>query len=543
MEIETGRQEQAENERDKRERVVLALDVGTQSTRALLINDRGDVLAAAKSNHIPAYFSLEADWAEQRADFYWEHIITTVSELKGRQPELWVRVEGVTITTIRATYVCLDREMRPLRPAFLWLDKRKAEGYPRLSPAMAAAVKLIGMEQTAVSQWRISACNWLREKEPETWKRTAHFAFLSGYLIYRLTGQLVDSVSALVGHVPFHHKKRNWMTKHSFKRFVFDIEPEKLCPFKEAGEVLGCITEEAAAATGIPAGLALYASGSDKVCETIGMGCITPDKAAISFGTASTVSITTTEYMEPDRFMPAYVSMLPGAYNPEIQIYRGYWLISWFKKEFAAKEVEQAKALGISPEVLLNRRLQEIPPGCEGLVFQPYFTPNLTMPVARGAVIGFSDLHTRVHIYRAIIEGINFALMNGLHKLEKKSGMPVREIYLGGGGSQSDEICQITADMFGLPAIRTQTNEVSGIGSAMAAFIGLGVFSNFDQAVKAMVRSKDIFMPDMERHKIYRRIYQEVFMEIYGRLAPLYARQTAIRKGVRKGTDKAGGNG
>ena len=163
--------------------------------------------------------------------------------------------------------------------------------------------------------------------------------------------------------------------------------------------------------------------------------------------------------------------------------------------------------------------------------------------MARGAVIGFSDLHTRVHIYRAIIEGINFALMNGLHKLEKKSGVPVREIYLGGGGSQSDEICQITADMFGLPAIRTQTNEVSGIGSAMAAFIGLGVFSNFDQAVKAMVRPKDIFMPDMERHKIYRRIYQEVFMEIYGRLAPLYARQTAIRKGLRKGTDKAGGNG
>lgn len=543
MEAETGRQKQvevekAENRRTEKERVVLALDVGTQSTRALLINARGDILGAAKSSHVPAYFSLEADWAEQQADFYWEHVITAVTELKGGQPELWPLVEGVTITTIRATYVCLDREMRPLRPAFLWLDKRKAEGRPHLSPAMAAAVKLIGMEQTAVSQWRISVCNWLREKEPETWQKTAHFSFLSGYLIYRLTGRLVDSVSALVGHVPFHHKKRNWMTKHSFKRFVFDIEPEKLCPFKEAGEVLGHITGEAAEATGIPAGLALYAAGSDKVCETIGMGCITPDKAAISFGTASTVSITTTEYMEPERFMPAYVSMLPGAYNPEIQIYRGYWLISWFKKEFAAKEVEQAKGLGISPEELLNRRLQEIPPGCEGLVFQPYFTPNLTMPVARGAVVGFSDVHTRVHIYRAIIEGINFALMNGLHKLEKKSGVPVRELYLGGGGSQSDEICQITADMFGLPAIRTQTNEVSGIGSAMAAFIGLGVFSDFEEAARAMVRPKDIFVPDMERHKIYRRIYQEIFMEIYGRLAPLYAKQAAIRKLMRKGAGK-----
>ena len=162
------------------------------------------------------------------------------------------------------------------------------------------------------------------------------------------------------------------------------------------------------------------------------------------------------------------------------------------------------------------------------------------MPVARGAVIGFSDVHTRVHIYRAIIEGINFALMNGLQKLEKKSGVPVREIYLGGGGSQSDEICQITADMFGLPAIRTQTNEVSGIGSAMAAFIGLGVFSGFEEAVNAMVRPKEVFMPDMELHKIYRRIYQEVFMEVYGRLAPLYARQLAIGKGMKKGMKKSG---
>lgn len=540
MEAESGRQKRVENGGKETGELVLALDVGTQSTRALLINARGDILGVAKSAHVPAYFSLEADWAEQRADFYWEHVITAVTELKNRQPELWPRIVGATITTIRATYVCLDRNMQPLRPAFLWLDKRKAEGRPRLSPAMAAAVKLIGMEQTAISQWRISVCNWLQEKEPKTWQKTAHFAFLSGYLIYRLTGRLVDSVSALVGHVPFHHKKRNWMTKYSFKRFVFDIEPEKLCPFKEAGEVLGHITGEAAAATGIPEGLALYASGSDKVCEIIGMGCITPDKAAISFGTASTVSITTREYMEPERFMPAYVSMLPGAYNPEIQIYRGYWLISWFKKEFAAKEVEQAKVLGISPEALLNRRLQEVPPGCEGLVFQPYFTPNLTMPVARGAVIGFSDVHTRVHIYRAIIEGINFALMNGLYQLEKKSGVPVREIYLGGGGSQSDEICQITADMFGLPAIRTQTNEVSGIGSAMAAFIGLGVFSGFEEAVRAMVRPKDIFRPDMERHKIYRRIYQEVFMEVYGRLAPLYARQAAIRKLIRRGAAKTG---
>ena len=122
------------------------------------------------------------------------------------------------------------------------------------------------------------------------------------------------------------------------------------------------------------------------------------------------------------------------------------WLISWFKKEFAEKEVEQAKLQGTSAEELLNKRLKEIPAGCDGLLFQPYFTPNVTMPSARGAIIGFSDQHTRIHIYRAIIEGINFALIEGMKLLEKRSGHAFEEIRLAGGGSQSDEICQITAD-------------------------------------------------------------------------------------------------
>lgn len=516
------------------EKLVLSIDVGTQSTRVMLINPYGAVLSLAKKEHNPAYFSLEPDWAEQDPDFYWNCICEALKELKPKAGALWDDIGGITITTIRATYVCLNKDKEPIRPAFLWLDKRKAEGRPKLSPAMHMAVKMVGMEETALRQWRISICNWLKEKEPNTWQKTDKFVFLSGYLIYRLTGNLVDSVSALVGHVPFHHRKRNWMTKASFKRFVFDIEPEKLCDFVEASTILGNISENVAAETGLPQGLPVIASGSDKSCEIIGMGCIRPDKAAISFGTASTVSITTKDYLEPERFLPAYVSMVPEAYNPEIQIYRGYWLISWFKKEFAGKEVEQAKKMGIAPEDLLNQRLKEIPAGCEGLVFQPYFTPNLTMPVAKGAIIGFSDVHTRVHIYRAIIEGINFALMYGLKRLEKKSGVAIKEIYLGGGGSKSDEICQITADMFGLPTVRTQTNEVSGIGSAMAAFIGLGVYSDFEEAAKHMVQKKDVFVPDKTQHEIYLRIYQEIFLEIYGRLSPLYEKQVQIRKWIRK---------
>lgn len=511
------------------ERLVLTFDVGTQSTRALIIDRRGNILHKSRVPHEPAYFSLQADWAEQDPDFYFDKICQASQAAKAAvPPAVWKRIAGVTITTIRATSVLIDKAGKPVRPAFLWLDRRKAHGEPEVSAINKLLFRAVNMKEAVVAQWKVSPYNWILENEPETWRKTHKFLLLSGYLIYRLSGEMKDSVSAQVGYVPFDHRNRCWMSKGALTRFLFDIDKSKLCEFVEAGSLLGHITEQAAAATGLTAGLPLFASGADKACETLGLGCTDPDTAALSFGTTSTVTFTIDRYVEPERFVPAYASILPGCSSPEVEIFRGYWLLSWFKREFASKEVAQAQQLGISPEELLNTRLKEIPPGCDGLVFQPYFTPNLTMPHARGAVIGFSDVHTRIHIYRSIIEGINFALMSGLKTMEKRAGVKIGELRLGGGGSQSDEICQITANMFGLPAVRTQTPEVSGIGSAIAAYVGLGVFRNLREGMRHMVHRGDVFEPDRHEHQIYHEIYKDIFLHVNGRLAPLYAKQKTI---------------
>ena len=506
------------------DRIVLAYDVGTQSSRALLVNHRGEILAKSQVKHKEPYESLHPDWAEKDADFYYHNICQASQDIKTKYPELFGKVEAVSITTIRDTVVCVGRDGRPLRPAILWLDKRKAEGNPKMSQVTRLLFKAVGMEETANVQFQKSHCNWIRQNEPEIWEKTYKYLLLSGYLIFKLTGQMVDAVASMVGHIPFDSQNRSWQKKGALTRPVFDVEEEKLCELKESGEILGTITARASEETGLPEGMKLIASGSDKACEILGMGCISLEKAAIGLGTTATITFTLDKYLEPERFLPPYDSIIQGRFTPEIEIFRGYWLISWFKKEFAEKEMKQAGELGISAEELLNRRLEEIPAGCDGLLFQPYFTPNITMPTARGAVIGFSDQHTRIHIYRAIIEGINFALMDGMKLMERRAGHKFRELYLGGGGSQSSEICQITADMFGIPTIRTQTYEVAGVGCAMAAFVGLGVFQNYEEAVESMVRKKDIFEPDMEQHKIYERLYEEVFKNIYGKLSGLYER-------------------
>lgn len=500
--------------------LVLTFDIGTQSARALLVNQNGDIVLKAQKKFNPPYFSKNPNWAEQKADFYWDSICETSLALKERAGDFWNDIIAVTSTTIRDSAICVDKNGEPLRDMILWLDKR--ESHLPMPKSRDAAFRAVGMRESVELQKKVAACNWIMENEPDIWAKTYKFIFLSSYITFKLSGKLVDSTANMIGHIPFDCKSKKWQEPNDLARCLFDIEPEKLLDLIEPGDLIGSVTREASERTGIAVGMPIIATGSDKGCETLGLSVTTPNKAAISFGTTATVQITTSDYVEPLRFMPAYPAVLKDHYNPEIQIYRGYWLISWFKNEFCHKEVQQAKELGISPEELLNSRLREIPAGCDGLMIQPYFTPGVAMPKAKGSAIGFSDVHTRIHIYRAIIEGLNFALMDGLYNLEKRSKTKIDCIYLGGGGSQSDEICQITANMFGLPTYRIQTYEACGLGSSMVAFVSKGIFKDYDEAIKSMVHIKDEFSPDMKEHKIYKKLYSDIFTKVFKKLKPLY---------------------
>lgn len=502
--------------------LVLTFDMGTQSARAMLVDKEGNIIMKEQKKYDKPYCSKEPQYAEQRADFYWEALCEVSLSLKEASGELWKEIIAVTCTTIRDSCVCVDEEGKPLRDLILWLDKRETNDMEPINTFTKLLFNVVGMGEAVELQRKVSACNWIKTYEKDIWDKTYKFLMISGYLNYKLTGRFVDSCASVIGHIPFDSKLRGWMKPNNIKRCIFDVEEEKLCELVEPGEVIGKISIEASEDTGIDTNLELIATGSDKGCETLGLSCSTPDKAAISFGTTATIQLTTDKYMEPLPFIPAYPAVLKNHYNPEVQIYRGYWLISWFKNEFAAKEVHDAMERGIDPEELLNSRLKEISPGCNGLMFQPYFTPGVVMPKARGAVIGFSDIHTRIHIYRAIIEGINFSIIDGLKTIERRGGIRIKEIFVAGGGSRSDEICQITANMFGLPVYRIQTHEASGLGSSIVAFVSKGIFSNIEDALNDMVHIKDEFIPDMEEHKIYEKLFNEIYKKIFPKLLPLY---------------------
>ncbi len=199
-------------------------------------------------------------------------------------------------------------------------------------------------------------------------------------------------------------------------------------------------------------------------------------------------------------------------------------MVSWFKHEFGLRETRIAEERGVEPEALFDELVQAVPPGSEGLVLQPYWSPGLRHPgpEARGAIIGFSDVHTRAHIYRAILEGLAYALRQGKELTEKRSGVPITDLRVAGGGSQSDAAMQLTADVFSMTAARPSLYEASGLGAAIVAAVGAKLHSDFKTAVSTMTRLGGRFEPNARTHEIYDELYHGVYLKMYNRLRPLY---------------------
>lgn len=506
------------------DKMILAIDNGTQSVRALLFDLKGNLVAKGKQELEP-YFSKQPGWAEQSVDYYWKSLGKACEELWQAADVDRSQIVAVTLTTQRGTVVNVDAEGQALRPAIVWLDQRHANVEGEVPGVWKWLFKLAGVGDVVRRFREKSQALWIAQKQPEIWAKTHKFLLLSGFLTHRLTGKFVDSVGCQVGYIPFDYKKLAWAPESDWRfRILPSLNRDMLPDLMQPGETLGHITALAAAHTGLPEGLPLIAAASDKACEILGSGGNRPDVACMSYGTTATINTTNKKHVEPIKYLPAYPSAIPGSYCSEIMIYRGFWMVSWFKKEFGLRERHIAEERGIEPEQLFDELVNSVPAGSMGLMLQPYWTPGVRDPgpEAKGSIIGFGDVHTRAHIYRAILEGLAYGLKEGLERLEKRNGVKIRILRVAGGGSQSDAAMQLTADIFGLPAERPHTFETSGLGAAIDAAVGLGFYADFDEAIQNMTRVGQVFQPDAQRSKLYQRLYREVYLKMYAQLQPLY---------------------
>jgi sugar (pentulose or hexulose) kinase len=401
---------------------LLAIDNGTQSVRALLFDPRGNLLAKQRVP-IEPYYSTAPGLAEQDPEVFWRAVCEACHGLWAQGVDK-SSIAAVALTTQRSTVINVDRNGKPLRPAIVWLDQRRTEGLKPVGGLWGAAFAVAGASETVAYLQAEAEANWIRTNQPQVWNETHKYLFLSGYLTYRLVGQFVDSVACQVGYIPFDYKLQTWARRWDWKWLAVPMEKRLLPDLVPAASPLGTISASAASATGIPQGLPLIAAAADKATEVLGAGCLDPHIGCLSYGTTATINTTHKKYIEVIPLLPPYPAAVPGQYSFEIQVQRGYWMVTWFKHQFGLREQRLADEQGIEPEALFDELVRSVPPGSDGLVLQPYWSPGLRFPgpEARGAIIGFSDVHTRAHLYRAILEGLAYAMREGAERTAKRSG-------------------------------------------------------------------------------------------------------------------------
>ena len=353
---------------------ILAIDHGTQSVRGLIFDPQGNLLAKSQI-HIEPYYSRQPGWAEQDPNVFWQALCEACQTLWSTCDIPKDSIASVALTTQRATMLNVDEHGNPLRPAIVWLDQRRTENLKPIGGLWGAGFRLMNARDTVAYLQAEAEANWLRTFQPDIWQNTHKYLFLSGFLVHHLVGRFVDSVGSQVGYIPFDYKALDWSKSWDWKWQAVPVEQRKLPELVPQGEILGEITAEASEATGIPQGLPLIAAAADKSCEVLGSGGIHPHIGCISYGTAATLNTTHKKYVEVVPLIPPYPAAAPQRYSLEFMISRGYWMVNWFKNEFALREQRLAEEQGIIPEELFDELVAKVPPGSEGLILQPYWSP------------------------------------------------------------------------------------------------------------------------------------------------------------------------
>lgn len=455
--------------------------------------------------------SLGDNLYEQDPAEWWSAASSALRELM--QQVSPARVAAVAIANQRETFVPLDWTGEPVRPAIVWLDQRCGEEVTWLSERVGAdrIHRISGKPpDMAPVAYRIA---WMLRNEPELVRRTAMFADVHCYLVWRLTGLFLTSWASADPLGLFDMERKTWSPE---VMQALELRPEQLPQLAAPCTVMGTVNAAAAAQTGLAAGTPVVAGGGDGQAAGLGVNALTPWRAYLNLGTA-VVSGTYSKEYRADTAWRTMGSCSGEGYYYETSLRAGTFLIEWFVRQVCqAAEEDKTIYQRLEAEAAL------VPAGSSGLLAVPYWGAVMTPywdPRARGCFVGLTGSHRIGHMYRSLLEGIALeqALVSGL--IEERTGIRIKELVAIGGGAASDLWCQIIANVCGKTVRRSRTVEASSLGAGMCAAVGAGWFPGgaADAAASMAGEIVDETGPAPEETARYGEL-MEIYREIYPRL-------------------------
>lgn len=314
----------------------------------------------------------------------------------------------------------------------------------------------------------------------------------SGYVTHRLTGRRADTAANYEGLWPLDQTTWRWSADpDDYARS--GVRPDQLFELVDPGDILGAVTAQAAAATGLPEGVPVCATANDKAVEALGAGLVSRDDVVVSPGTYISAMTLADTAGDGERYW-VNCGCVPHHYLAESEgIRRGMWTVSWFRALVDSSGTGGSGEYGM--ESVLDAEAAEIAPGSDGVRAVLDWLAPLEEPSRRGALIGFSGAQTRAHIYRALLEGIAFTMSDAIAAMADELGRDFRRIIVTGGGASSRILPGLFADLLGVPVLCAEVGDAAGTGAAICAAVGAGLHSDWDQATRAMVRWREPVLP------------------------------------------------
>ena len=487
----------------------LGLDVSTTGAKALLIDERGDVISSATT---PLSLSTPHPlWSEQDPREWWTGIAKSI-----HQALKMANVPGSAVTAIGLTgqmhgLVLLDEQGEVLRPAILWNDQRTGAQCDEMRTRLGKEHLIQITGNDALTGFTAPKILWVQQNEPEIYAKARHILLPKDYIRYRLTGEYAMDKADGSGTILFDLKTRNWSPE---VLSALEIPADWLPPTFEGPAVTGVVSAWAAGETGLTKGTPVVGGAGDQAAQAVGVGAVQPGIIALTLGTSGVVfAATESPLIEPEGRLHAFCHALPGHWHFMGVMLSAAGSLQWYHDTLAPQ---------VSFDDLVNEAT-DIPAGSEGLLFLPYLSGERTPypdPLARGAWVGLTLRHTRAHLTRAVLEGVAFGIKDSFTLIQNAGLGKIDQVRISGGGARSHLWRQIMADVLGVELVTVNTIEGAAFGAALLAEVGAGIFKNVPDACAANIQITGRTSPT-QATRIYQDYYPR-YRALYPALAPEY---------------------
>jgi xylulokinase len=489
---------------------LLGIDLGTTGLKVALFEPSGKLIGSEYCEYriqVP-----QPGWAEQDPTEWWNGFVYACRVLKTRLPQAFDALAGIGLCGQMHTQVYLDKDDKVLRPAITWMDQRSSDIVARINADPSAAA-LIDREtgNFASTTYTAPQIRWVQENQPDVWRRVESILLAKDYLKYLLTGRKVTDYAEASGTLLFDVARERW----SQDAFDFFGIPRILFPDAHPSDiVIGYITPEAAAQTGLKVGTPVVNGSSDNSASALGAGMVAPGQVTLIIGTAGVITVCSDHplvdvrhrtlswhYCLPRRWVTLGIMQTAGE------------ALHWFKNVFD-------NGVAASGDIFdqYNRAIETVPDGSGGLIFLPYLNGERTPywdPYARGVYFGINLATEKAHMIKAIIEGVSFGLRHNIETVESL-GIQINEVRAVGGGLKS----RVWMDTLG-KVLRKQIHTVSvsdtaNLGNILLAGKALGLYDSYETAVASVIATdRSVYFPDGV--SVYEKQYA-LFLELYDRL-------------------------